>query len=61
MRNISKGILVGCGPIWLLLLLAWLFGCTPHTYPIDVSAERVDEVPQRVHTILTTNANAAAT
>ena len=29
-------------------LVNWLLGCTPHVAPIDVSAERVEEVPQRV-------------
>ena len=35
---------------WLVVgFVAALFGCTPPVHPIDVSAKRVDEMPQNVH------------
>ena len=40
-------IVVALVLIWLTGLLS---GCT-HVHPIDVSAKRVDEVPQRVHAL----------
>lgn len=33
---------------YAVILVALVSGCT-HVHPIDVSAERVDEVPQNVH------------
>lgn len=42
---IVKGVLICCGPIWLLLLAAWLFGCTPPISRIDMQST-YDEWPK---------------